>query len=296
MCAKISFTKQYSDTAMIFSEKCIKSRLVTISLFYGSLAYSDPCVSLKQQHDETQQAELTELISKLSTKTISGENYLETLDRDLLAVLAQQKNDLKVRYERRRSQLVDSPPKDQVIERFTVDSREVAFHSLPEAVTKSPSRLVFYGRPAVGYEESIGNVRALFRQGRKRPEGAHVDVAQHAQSTRNEPSSFIQTTATFAIAHNFAIGQSVEGERRSRITHGTLFIIDADNAPVIFIPELYRALHLGVPRFNAEKEVLFIKELDPRRIMAGMIIDVKDSSKPVEILLNPNYEARTSNP
>jgi len=147
---------------------------------------------------------------------------------------------------------------------------------------------LFFGAPAVSYDEMMGRLRKLFENGRdlrsfstSRNLNAHVESKSIALMKSGQygdkSSAFIQTSLSPQVAHTFVNYAYFKGHK-----FGFILLIDSRGA------ELLRVGRTGLVS-DLEQEVLFDSTLDPRRIYGAYLFY---NSQPMGFALNPNYNAQ----
>ena len=155
-----------------------------------------------------------------------------------------------------------------------------------DLITKAPPHLLYFGAQRPNIRELYGSVRKYFESGRQ-IKGSNMyrnidrhqssKVANGTQDERNgggEFSAFIQSSSSFEVATGFA-GLA----KRSSKSYGFVLIIDPRGAEVLELSPLTMT-------FQHEKEFVFDRKLDPRRIKGAILLI---NGKPFQTVVNPNY-------
>ncbi len=172
---------------------------------------------------------------------------------------------------------------DQRFEPVIVNGRTVGRNKLR---TKAPPHYLYFGAKRPNIRELYGSVRKYFESGRQiKGSNMHRDINRHQESKKSkesegieingggEFSAFIQTSSSFDVARQFAMNLNDKG-------YGFILIIDPKGAEVLELKDL-------TIRYETEREFVFDRNLDPRRIKGAILLI---NGKPFKAVENPNYD------
>jgi len=168
---------------------------------------------------------------------------------------------------------------------FTHSNKTYQYSSLPAEVKMTGrTEFIYYGRPAQSLEDAEKKVDLLFQYGRQtRVSNPHRDITRHMNSTNDDPSGFFSATTDYEAARYFVRPKNFSNTFKG---YGIVYIIDPKDAELLSIEDFVRHVRQKVEMF--ENEVIFSKNLNPRRIV-GAIIYNNATYKPEKYYLNPNY-------
>ena len=175
------------------------------------------------------------------------------------------------------------PLGDQKFEPVIANGKLVSSENLE---TTAPSQALYFGAKRPNIVELYGSVRKYFEAGRQiKGVNMHRDVNRHQASKKSDTgesneingggiySAFVQTSASFSIAAKFA---------NSSNRYGFVLIIDSRGADILELNSLSSG-------FSDEREFVFDRKLDPRRIKGAVLMF---EGRPFQVVANTNYDTK----